>query len=210
MQKRKYVIVSLAFAITLLGSLAYGLVSSVSATATTQKGIQRIIILESISSSVVVRDIQYPPIEFYFNFNPEPTFINVSHVYINGIWRVDNTAQNYTIYYRFNNETIQKLLTGAYFRAINHDVAISNITVGMNTLEISRPDEWTHISLYRLELFIEYNYVPSEPSPPLGGSIISFSQLALLTPYINLALAVVAATAVTIAYVRHRKQFHKT
>jgi len=151
---------------------------------TMKKGLERIVVLDTFSygtNGICLGKPALGPIDyFWFLFEPKSEFINVTEIYINVIWRAEaggTALQPHSIYLIFRNVTdplnfeMYQLGPGLApsTEARNSDFQISKdeptfnfnyVYEGMNNIEIMRSDSYGDwVFIYKLELFIEYNYL---------------------------------------------------
>lgn len=125
-----------------------------------KKGIQKIVVMDSFSEGVIIAFSTVLSSSFYFLFEPQGQLINVTHLYINGIFRT-TTDDVYDFYFRINWEPHHAFVENSYnARQWTYDYANPEIIAGINYLEIYRTSTTPAGDLYlhRLELFIEYYY----------------------------------------------------
>ena len=135
-----------------------------------KKAIEHIVVLDSFSYSsssdpgagVTIQPFTSLSSGFYFNFEPKEEFINVSKVYINYICRTTAT-QVFSIQFYFNyKENIYGTVENSVIaRGWTTEGTLSSIKKGINLLDVLYYDQGqtAKLYLYRLELFIEYNYL---------------------------------------------------
>lgn len=152
---------------------------------TMKKGLERIVILDTFSYGTSGICLAKPSLGsttdyFWFLFEPKSEFINVTEIYINVIWRAEASGtalQPHSLYLVFRNLTnpiefeLFQLGSGIFpsTEARNSDFQISKdeptfnfnyVYEGMNNIEIDRTDSYGNwVYIYKLELFIEYNYL---------------------------------------------------
>jgi hypothetical protein len=129
-----------------------------------RKGIQRIQIMESMADGVHIgAGFFYLSAFFLFDFEPLGQLINITKFYLAAVWKTpDNSLYilRYTInfYHDFDDAIDHTMNPRAWWNSFE---PVTGITQGMNELAIWRPNTSPSgdIILYRLELFIEYNYL---------------------------------------------------
>jgi len=125
-----------------------------------KRGIQKIVVMDSFSEGVIIEYTTVLSSEFYFLFEPEGQLINVTHLYINAIFRTTR-VNVYDFCFRINWEPYYAYVENSYnARQWTYDYTNPEIIAGINYLEIYRTSDTPEGDLYlhRLELFIEYYY----------------------------------------------------
>lgn len=131
---------------------------------TIKKGIQRIIVMDSLTNGVLIRVTSVVGSNFYFEFAPMDELINITDIYINAIWKASDDITHPVLigiygYHEYGADVTRCL----YARACTYHVGrLEGLEHGLNRVQVYRPDgpgSEGDIYLYRLELLIEYFYL---------------------------------------------------
>jgi hypothetical protein len=145
---------------------------SVQKEASTSKiGVQEILILDSLSGSysagnllgVYITPAYWNTSDFYFSFDPKPTFVKVTNFYASGVWTSDsNYGLVHTVNYLIDYSTVLSanvsLAGKGTLVGSTNSGPLSSLSPGVHKLTITRAASPITLWLCRLEIFIEYEY----------------------------------------------------